>query len=128
MAIKSKFFVNKKSHTLDQFNRLYFIPNIASDDLKILYLLAKSASIDHICYRTTSLDNYQSAKNLISTIAILLIESEVNGRNIATYRLNEAIIISSKNSIWIIEIPAPKKNSHYDEGFEHLEIVSQVEM
>ena len=107
-------------------NRAQIFASTLWNEIQSTYVLENSAYPDHICYRTSSSDNYEKSKNLISTIAILLIESEVNGRNIATYRLNEPIIIDSKNSIWIIEIPAPKKNSHYDEGFEHIEIVTQL--
>ena len=85
-------------------NRAQIFASTLWNEIQSKYALDKSAYIDHICYRTSSSDNYEKSKNQISTIAILLIESQVNGRNIATYRLNEPIIIDSKNSIWIIEI------------------------
>lgn len=78
--------------------------------------------IDHICYRTSSQDNYQTSKQMFEKLGICLIESEVNGRLIATYKLDQPIHYKS----WIIdlvEVPAPKPNKETIEGFEHIEVV-----
>ncbi len=78
--------------------------------------------IDHICYRTSSLENYQAAKEKASLLGELLIESEVNGRPIATYKLDRPIAYKD----WVIpliEVPAPKKGKLTPQGFEHIEVV-----
>ncbi|MCP4912797.1 MAG: DUF4269 domain-containing protein [Oligoflexia bacterium] len=78
--------------------------------------------IDHLCYRTSSQENYELSKKLFEGLGRCLIESEVNGRLIATYKLEKAI--HYKN--WVIdlvEVPAPKPNKETVEGFEHIEVV-----
>ncbi len=80
------------------------------------------SQIDHLCYRTDSEQNYQEKKSELEIVANLLTESTINGRLISTYRLIEPIFYD----IWridVIELPAPKTNSPYDEGLEHLEMV-----
>lgn len=78
--------------------------------------------IDHICYRTSSEENYQESKNYFANLGELLIESEVNGRLIATYKLDEPIKYRDY-IIPLVEVPAPKKGKITFEGFEHIEVV-----
>lgn len=78
--------------------------------------------IDHLCYRVGSLERYKELKTSFSSFGKLLIESEVNGRPIATYKLNFSIVFKN----WIIdvvELPAPKLSKPTKEGFEHIEVV-----
>lgn len=81
-----------------------------------------SFEIDHLCYRTSSLKNYQEIKDKFSKEARLLIESDVNGRPIATFKLHSPIFFKD----WIIdlvEVPAPKEGRETQEGYEHIEVV-----
>lgn len=78
--------------------------------------------IDHLCYRTESLSHYQKVKNDFSHFSTLLIESPVNGRPIATYKLEKPWRFG-ENFIDLIEVPAPKPNKITKPGFEHIEIV-----
>lgn len=78
--------------------------------------------IDHICYRTSSNKNYEATKAMAQEQGELLIESEVNGRLIATYKLNSPIVYKQW-SIPLLEVPAPKAHKETSEGFEHIEVV-----
>lgn len=78
--------------------------------------------LDHICYRTSNVDEYESLKIKFSLIGKLLIESNVGGRPIATYKLNSAIIYNERK-IEVIELPSPKKYRNFSTGFEHVEFV-----
>lgn len=78
--------------------------------------------IDHLCYRTSSEENYQKIKNDFLTFSKLLIESEVNGRVIATVKLENPIYFNDWK-IDLVEIPAPKKGKETLEGLEHFEVV-----
>lgn len=96
---------------------------------EILSLVAKEgfkekdlAQLDHICYRTVSLSNYEQKKNELCFVANLLGETTVNNRPIATFRLIEPIIHAGWR-IDAIELPAPKQGSTYPEGLEHVEFV-----
>ena len=78
--------------------------------------------IDHLCYRTESNEDYKLAKNYFSSISSLLIESQVGGRPIATYKLFRPIEYGDY-IIDLIEVPAPKLTRASQKGFEHIEIV-----
>ncbi len=78
--------------------------------------------IDHICYRAQTDDSYKKLKSEFSNFGHLLIESEVNGRMISTFRLQNPIIFQGRR-IDLVELPAPKKGKTTIEGFEHIEVV-----
>ena len=85
----------------------------------------KHWNIDHLCFRVSTDDDYLKFKNLFLTFSTLLIESEVNGRLISTFKFAEPI--QYKNwSIELVELPAPKKGKITLQGFEHIEIVVDV--
>ena len=86
----------------------------AKIDVSNLYL-------DHICYRVESMEGYQALKSELN-IHQLLTESQINGRPIATFLLKEPFTYKNRN-IYCLELPAPKKQSHYKEGYEHVEFV-----
>lgn len=78
--------------------------------------------IDHLCFRTETLVHYEQIKKDFSEFSNLLIESPVNGRPIATYKLNVPWKFG-ENFIDLIEVPAPKPNKITKPGFEHIEVV-----
>lgn len=80
------------------------------------------AMMDHLCYRVESQERYSELLMLFSKEAMLLGESEVNGRMIAVFEFEEPL----QGSGWTIpylELPAPKPGSSYSEGLEHAELV-----
>jgi predicted metalloenzyme YecM len=81
--------------------------------------------IDHLCFRVSSEEHYQSKKLDFSKFADLLTESEVNGRLISTFKLLKPVSFK-KWMIHVVELPAPKKGKLTLEGFEHIEIVSDL--
>ena len=84
--------------------------------------LADFVQIDHMCYRTTSLENYNQKKDELSEVARLLGETMVNSRPIATFRLNEPV----QHDNWridAVELPAPKEGAAHKDGLEHIEFV-----
>ncbi len=84
--------------------------------------LSKDWFIDHICYRTESLKEYEKVKSDFSIGHELLVESMVGGRMIATFKLSQPFKYKDF-IIPLIEIPAPKKGRVSQSGFEHVEIV-----
>lgn len=81
--------------------------------------------VDHLCYRTEFFSRYQELKDHFSEFANLLIESDVNGRPIATYQLHRPVRFREW-LIDVVELPAPKASKTTKEGFEHIEIVCDV--
>ena len=105
--------------------------DIISDPIIFLDELFEKASaidlkpyfLDHICYRVGSLAEYAVKKEQLKEHGDMLIESMVNGRMIATYKLHHPIQYQDR-LIDVIELPAPKPGHSYKSGLEHAEFVS----
>lgn len=79
-------------------------------------------TIDHICYRTETKEDYNKLKNQLLPHGELLTEKPIGGRPIATFRLQKPFIFKH-HKIELLEIPAPKPGRFYPEGYEHIEMV-----
>lgn len=90
------------------------------------FTLEEHWHIDHLCYRTSTQEHYLLAKEKFEKFSKLLIESEVNGRLISTFKLAAPIIFGDWE-IDLIEVPAPKKGKVVVDGFEHFEVVSDLD-
>lgn len=84
--------------------------------------------IDHACYRVADLAAYEAFKLNFSSIGTLLSEALINGRPIATYKLRQKTPISPHFSIDVVELPAPRGDAGYQQGFEHIEVVTRVSL
>jgi predicted metalloenzyme YecM len=80
------------------------------------------AMMDHICYRVETQARYQVLLQELKTEATLLGEHTVSGRQIATFELDEYLFADGW-TIPYLELPAPKQDSPYIEGLEHVELV-----
>lgn len=80
--------------------------------------------LDHLCYRVESFEQYKSKKEELLHHGEMLIESMVNGRMIATFKLFEPIVYQ-KRKIYLLELPAPKPGHAYPAGLEHVEFVTK---
>ena len=81
--------------------------------------------IDHLCYRSSSIDHYNMLKKSFRAFSTLLSEVEINGRPISTFKLSKPIFYKDY-TIDLIEIPAPKPGKEIRSGFEHFELVVDV--
>jgi len=107
--------------------------------LETISIQVSHYELDHLCYRTSSLDEYQLIKTQLLTRGHLLTESIIGGRPIAVIKLNDPIHITcpensaTKNNtitpchphfqeryISIIELPSPKPGRAYSSGLEHV--------
>jgi HAD superfamily hydrolase (TIGR01549 family) len=77
---------------------------------------------DHLCFRVSTLTEYEVYKLHLSSHGELLTESLVNGRPISTFRLTNPFQTES-HTIELIELPAPKPETSYRSGFEHAEFI-----
>ncbi len=98
-----------------------FLEKIESN-LKLLGIHLDDYFIDHICYRVASVDRYEELKAYLEKDHLLLHEAMISNRPIATFKFNEAIKYKH-HQIPLIELPAPKGEVSYEEGFEHIECV-----
>ena len=84
--------------------------------------LEESWDFDHICYRVETEESYHKVKSNFLEFSNLLGESLVGGRLIATFKLTQPLIFRGRE-IFLVELPMPKSGSHYQEGFQHIEVV-----
>ncbi len=84
--------------------------------------LKKEYYIDHLCYRTATIDDYKEKKNELLQISEKCLENIVNGRPISKFILKSPIILG-KSEVCLIELPSPKEGISYKNGFEHFEVV-----
>lgn len=91
-------------------------------EAEVKQLNLQGYEMDHLCYRTTTMEEYKITCDKFREVGQLLIESEIGGRLIATFELNEPIVLKDRE-VAVIEVPAPKKGSNYPLGFEHAEFV-----
>lgn len=79
--------------------------------------------LDHICYRVSSVGRYEQLRDGLIKENELLVESPINGRRIATFRMAIPFRFHQRE-IWLLELPEPKPGSPYPEGYEHAEFVT----
>lgn len=79
--------------------------------------------LDHLCYRVETQKQYETLKSDLLAENELLVESPINGRRIATFRMATPFRFQ-KREIWLLELPEPKAGSPYPEGWEHVEFVT----
>ncbi|MEL6987605.1 MAG: VOC family protein [Bacteroidota bacterium] len=89
------------------------------DRLNIDY---KSFQLDHICYRVETMERYTLLKHQLRTIAFPFHESLIAGRMISILKFVKPLKWLH-GEIEFLELPAPKPNRPYKEGFEHIEFV-----
>jgi predicted metalloenzyme YecM len=91
-----------------------------------------SYTADHVCWRTETEEEYTALVEALKNNADstkLLVESEIGGRPIATFWLEQGVEVATTSNgtdprvIHILEIPAPKCGSAYKKGLEHVEFV-----
>ena len=79
---------------------------------------------DHVCYRTSSASEYASIMaELQNSSCTLLIESEIGGRQIASFALDPPIQSPTGHTVGTLELPSPKPGRAYESGLEHAEFV-----
>ncbi len=81
------------------------------------------AMMDHICYRVETGERYIEMMRDLGARAVLLGETEISGRMIATFELSIPLEAGGWQ-IPYVELPQPKDSSPYPEGLEHVELVT----
>jgi len=98
-----------------------FLKNLLAE-MEMLGISVSTLKADHLCFRLETAEQYESYKQFLSREGILLTEAMVNGRAIATYRMNEPFRVGNQ-VIDLLELPSPKVGTEYFKGFEHAEFV-----
>ncbi|MEG9490667.1 VOC family protein [Mannheimia indoligenes] len=104
---------------LSQFEqKIQQIADVAGIDLSLY-------QIDHLAVRMNQHETAEQWKSLLLEGASLLKESEVNGRPIGLFILDQAIKFCGQN-VKIVELPFPKDKVYPEEGWEHIEVVFPI--
>lgn len=82
----------------------------------------KNLEIDHICVRLKSTVDVDDLKIQLSEAGQIISSVNVNGREISMVQLNEALDLGSWKTFGV-ELPYPKPNHSYADGWEHVEFV-----
>ncbi|KAI8592638.1 Glyoxalase/Bleomycin resistance protein/Dihydroxybiphenyl dioxygenase [Geranomyces variabilis] len=110
-----------------------FLTRVVSSLQTLGISLPPNYTIDHICYRTSTTDEYTQRKAELATLGTLLVENDIGGRLIACYKLHAEHALRWSQSIAsgesinrvidVVELPAPKPGRLYPSGLEHVEVV-----
>jgi predicted metalloenzyme YecM len=95
--------------------------NSALEELGILKQ-CKDLKIDHICVRLKNGADVNDLKIQLSETGQIISSVNVNGREISMIQLNEALNLGSWQT-YGVELPYPKPNHNYADGWEHVEFV-----
>ena len=91
--------------------------------LKSKDLLNSAQEIDHVCYRVETIEAYlKIVSRMKDRYGKVIADSMISGRPITTILLLEPIYYK-EFEISCIELPCPKQGSHYEQGWEHIEVV-----
>lgn len=78
--------------------------------------------LDHICWRCETLADFETMESSLLEIGSLFHKNMHNGRPISLIELEHPIDYLDRK-IALIELPSPKKDKAYPNGFEHAEFV-----
>jgi len=91
------------------------------DDIEI-YESCKSLAIDHVCIRLSTVNQVDILRQELQTIGEEISVAEVNGRDIVIVLLHQALQVANWQ-VDTLELPYPKKNHAFIDGWEHVEFV-----
>jgi len=95
--------------------------NEALESLGILEV-CKGLEIDHICVRLKDSTDVNSLKTQMSQAGQMISSVNVNGREISIWQLNKPLTLEPWHTSGV-ELPHPKENHSYTDGWEHVEFV-----
>ena len=86
-------------------------------------ICATSFELDHFRYRVKTTNQYELLKEEIAnSYGTLLTELLIGGRPVASFTLDEPIEVN-RRTVSVLELPSPKLDRTYTEGYEHIEFV-----
>ncbi|ELM3616992.1 VOC family protein [Aeromonas sobria] len=79
-------------------------------------------TVDHLCYRAATLQEYRALSAVLAEAGTLLVEGMIGGRPIVTYQLHQPVL-AGEVQVPCIELAAPKPGRVHQAGLEHIELV-----
>lgn len=87
--------------------------------------LNELVQLDTICYRVETNERYDQLMRQLAHVAVLVSETDVNGRQIAVFEPAVPLQAGRWRTISYIELPQPKLGSFYPEGIDHVQYVTR---
>lgn len=87
-----------------------------------IYQPCTQLSIDHICIRLNSVAAVDALRDELQKIGTIISRATINGRDIYIFQLRTPLQVAEW-SISALELPYPKEDVLYTEGWEHVEFV-----
>lgn len=84
--------------------------------------ICNDLEIDHICVRLKNTADVKSLKRELEVVGQIISAVNVNGREIMIIQLNQPLSLGNWQTSGI-ELPNPKPNHNYQDGWEHIEFV-----
>ncbi len=91
------------------------------------FSLDEFEELDHIAYRTSTLEKYEVMKGDLRNFCLDSSEVEISGRPILVCKLKEPLIYN-EYKINCLELIAPKDGKQYDNVLEHAEFVTKMKL
>jgi len=101
---------------------LDFLTRLLIDFRNLYNIELENYELDHICWRSTSDDDYRLLESYLLGYGKLYHKNIHNGRPISLILLNDPVVYENR-IIELIELPSPKMGTPYETGFEHAEFV-----
>ena len=87
-----------------------------------MFGVCKALQMDHICVRTSSVEQTEHIHNSLELVGSTISTAEVGGRLIHIIQLTEPVQVGHWETN-AVELPYPKQNRPYTDGWEHVEFV-----
>ncbi|MEI6510904.1 MAG: VOC family protein [Candidatus Uhrbacteria bacterium] len=93
-----------------------FVPDLSSEAVAKVDAIA-----DHLCYKCSSRDEFESIRSLLETSSAFVYQSIISNRRIAIIKFLTPIP-SALGAIWFLELSDQKPDGSQASGFDHVEI------
>ena len=104
-----------------------FLDKVFKNLEKAGFGLGEFKELDHIAYRTESIERYEEMKDGLLGFSHSYSDKVFNGRKILVCRLKSPLVYG-EFSIAGFELLAPKENNQFKEGLEHAEFVTKISL
>jgi predicted metalloenzyme YecM len=90
---------------------------------KLIGLDIDSFPIDHVCYRAKDIESFNIFLELFKSLSVIYTVKTYHERKFYTFFLKDALTYKNISS-YVIEYSEPGGSDTYDNGFQHLELLT----
>ena len=92
------------------------------DQLARTGIEASSLPLSHLCRRVETIEAYHAMREWLMPVCVAVAENDFNGRPISMLLLREPVVVGG-GMVELIELPSPKADHPYPNGWEHVGFV-----